>query len=157
MGAHLSKPAVFGKPWWCGGKEIRALSCVDTGVNPKELGVDSVRDAEALKGLSVYWSTPSLAAWLHPSFVLETWPAFSGNGPLPPPGQAEQLLLPKAACPEREKGLRVQTSCCGQGTRWVLRPFPIIRFLIMCHLHSPYSVSGPRAASICTSSATHNL
>lgn len=94
------------------------------GVNPKELGVDSVRDAEALKGLSVYWSTPCLASWLHPSFVLETWPAFSGNGPLPPPGQAEQFLLPKAACPEREKGLRVQTPAVVRVHGGSSGPFP---------------------------------
>ena len=36
------------------------------------------------------------------------------------PGQAEACLLPRLACPEREKGLKGETSSRGQGTHWAL-------------------------------------
>ena len=36
------------------------------------------------------------------------------------PVQAEGCFLPGVTCPEREKGLKGQTSSCGQGTHWTL-------------------------------------
>lgn len=60
------------------------MSCIDLGVNPKKRGVYFIGDGEALKDLSFCWSMPSLASWISASFVLEMWPAFSRDGPMPP-------------------------------------------------------------------------
>lgn len=77
-------------------------------------------DAEALKGLSFYWSTPSLASWLSASLVLETWSAFRGNGPLPPfwPGRA---VPPAQSCLSR-KGEGFESPDVQLWSRYTLGP-----------------------------------
>lgn len=88
------------------------------GVNPKELGVYFVEDGEALQGLSLYWSASSLASWRSASFVCETWPAFSGNGPLPPSWTGAGMPPAQSHLPRKGERIERTGLSLQLGTHW---------------------------------------
>lgn len=59
-----------------------------------------------------------LGLLLSASFVLETRPDFSRNGPSPPSWPRRAMPPAQSCFPKREKGLEGQTPPCGQGTHW---------------------------------------
>ena len=122
------------------------LSYVDKGVNPKKLGVYFVGDGEALKGLSFYWSTASLASWLSPSFVLELWPAFSRGGPSPPSWPGGGLPPAQSCLPRKGERLERPVLFLPSGdTQDPHSPFDKevgILVYVICTLHLLYSKSG---------------